>query len=246
MIRVILAELRKLKRRTLSLSTLASVTALTGLFTWLVYFRINEPENTRRGEHISAADLSGQVGLVYGFKLVAFLLGITALRNLLVRQPSRMKILLGKLISMKIFALVMVSLSAAISIAVSYAMSGTAKVDTTDWSTSSAYQLLGRTFVNVMISTVGYGIFGMILGLLFRSPISSIAIGVLWFLIIDNLFANFLTSSAKWLPGQNLFNVSEGGTPIMSYQHSLIVSLFYLVGGLGIVAILFKRRDVAN
>lgn len=262
MIRVILAELRKLKRRSLSLATLATVTALTAFFTWVVYFRINEPENTKRGETITATDLSSTLGLVYGFKLVSFFIGITALcifasqtaqeytfgtlRNLLVRQPSRMKILFGKLISMKLFALVMVTLSAIVSIIVSYLMSGPAKVDTTTWGTSSAYQLLGRTFVNVMITTVGFGIFGMILGLLFRSPITSISVGMLWILILELVLSGTLPSSTKWLPGQNLGNIGEGGSLLISYGHSLAISAIYLGTGFAVVAYLFKRRDVAN
>lgn len=262
MIRVIRAELRKLKRRSLSLATLATVTALTAFFTWIVYFRINEPANTKRGESITAAELSHSLGLVYGFKLVSFFLGITALcifasqtaqeytygtlRNLLVRQPSRMKILFGKLASMKLFALVMVTLSAIVSIVVSYLMSGPAKVSTSEWFTASAFELLGRTFINVMITTVGFGIFGMILGLLFRSPITSISIGMLWILILENVLAGTLPASSKWLPGQNLGNIGEGGTLLVSYGHSLAMSAIYLSGGFAVVAYLFKRRDVAN
>ena len=67
---VVLAEGRKLRRPTLLLSTLATVTALTGLFTSLVFLRINSGQNTRRGASISALQLSQATGLTYGFKLV--------------------------------------------------------------------------------------------------------------------------------------------------------------------------------
>ena len=114
MIRVVKAEARKLKRRSLLLSTFATVGGLSGLFTAIVYLMINSASgNSKRGERISALQLSQPDGLVYGFKLVGAFLGIVALcifasqtaqeytygtlRNLLVRQPSRMKILVGKL-----------------------------------------------------------------------------------------------------------------------------------------------------
>ena len=63
-------------------------------------------------------------GVVFGFQQVATLLGIIALcvfaaqtaqeytygtlRNLLVRQPSRMKVLTGKFLSMAVFAFALV------------------------------------------------------------------------------------------------------------------------------------------
>jgi len=86
----------------------------------------------------------------------------------------------------------------------------------------------------------------MILGLLFRSPISAIATGVIWFLILENILAGLLTGTAKWLPGQNLTNLTTTQNFTFSYQHSLIMDLIYLVGAGAIVSLLFKRRDVAN
>ena len=262
MINVVIAELRKLRRPTLLLSTLATVTALSGLFISLVFLRINSGGNTRRGETVTALQLSQETGLMYGFKLVGVFLGLVALcvfasqtaqeytygtlRNLLVRQPSRMKILLGKLISMKIFAILMVIFAGAVSIALSYLLAGRAKVSTTKWGTSHALHLLGQTSLNLLIATICYGLLGMILGLLFRSPISAISIGVLWSLILENILGAVISSTMKWLPAANFSNIGEGGSAAASYQHSLLVSALYIFGGGTLVAILFKRRDVAN
>ncbi len=263
MIRVISAELRKLRRPTLLISTMLVVTLLTSLFTFLVFWNIGNPEgNGRRGEQISAAVLSTPEGLVYGFRLVSFLLGIVALcifasqmgqeythgtlRNLLVRQPSRMKILGGKYISMILFAIVMIIFSLSSSVAIAYALSGHAHVTTTAWTSHAGLQLLGESIGNVFISVLGFGTVGMILGILFRSPISSIAVGVIWFLILDNILAGVVSSTARWLPGQNLTNITSGGNFTVSYGHSLLMSAIYIGTSTVVVSILFKRRDVAN
>ena len=259
---VVLAEGRKLRRPTLLLSTLATVTALTGLFTSLVFLRINSGQNTRRGASISALQLSQATGLTYGFKLVGVFLGLVALcifasqtaqeytygtlRNLLVRQPSRMKILFGKFISMALFAALMVIFAGVVSIALSYLLSGKAKVDTTKWGSIQALHLLGQTTLNLFIATICYGLLGMILGLFFRSPISAISIGVLWSLILENILGAVISSTMKWLPAANFSNIGEGGSVAASYQHSLFVSALYIFVGGSIAAALFKRRDVAN
>jgi ABC-type transport system involved in multi-copper enzyme maturation permease subunit len=218
--------------------------------------------NSKRGQHVGPAELSQATGLVYGFRLVGVFLGIVSLcifasqtaqeyslgtlRNLLVRQPSRMKILAGKFISMKIFALVMVLFAGVLSIGISFALSGRAKVDTTAWRTSAAMHLLFENTLNIFIATLCFGAFGMILGLLFRSPISAIAVGVLWNLILENILSALITSTGKWLPGINFSNLGEGGNPDLSYKHSMAISLAYLIIGGAIAALLFKRRDVAN
>jgi hypothetical protein len=82
--------------------------------------------------------------------------------------------------------------------------------------------------------------------LLFRSPISSISIGVIWNLIIEGLLSVFVTDLERYFPGQLLSVVAQGGNSEISYQYALLVSYSFLLTGLIFVAILFKKRDVAN
>jgi ABC-type transport system involved in multi-copper enzyme maturation permease subunit len=263
MLNVFFAEWRKLRRPTLFLGTYGAALGFTALISSFLYLMIdNESGNGDRGRIITPEQLSGADGSIVGFESLGGLLGIIALcvfaaqaaqeytygtlRNLLVRQPSRMKILAGKFIAMKLFALVMVLFAGALSIAISYALAGRAKVDTTSWGTSAAMQLLFEIILQFCISTLCYGAFGMILGLLLRSPISAIAVGVLWSLILENILGALVKSTVKWLPGFNFQNLSSGGGLNSSYKHSLAISLGYLIIGGGLAAILFKRRDVAN
>ena len=263
MINVIWAEMRKLRRPTLLLSTMAIVTLLTTLFTFLTFWRVGDPNgNGRRGEMVTAQFLSTPKGIIYGFNLVAFLLGIVALcifasqtaqeytygtlRNLLVRQPARMKILAGKYLSMVLFAMLMVLLSLISSVIVAYLLAPHAHVTTTTWTTSAGLTALASSLGNVLLSVVSFGTVGMILGLLFRSPISAIATGVIWFLILENILAGLVTSTAKWLPGQNITNLTTTQNFTFTYQHSLTMVAIYLISSATIVSLLFKRRDVAN
>ena len=260
---VIWAEMRKLRRPSLLLSTMAIVTLLTTLFTFLTFWRVGDPKgNGRRGETVTAEFLSTSHGLVYGFGIVSFLLGIVALcifasqtaqeytygtlRNLLVRQPARMKILGGKYISMLLFALLMVIFSLISSIIVAYLLAPHAHVTTTAWTTSAGMSALATALGNVLLSVSSFGTVGMILGLLFRSPISAIATGVIWFLILENILAGLVTSTAKWLPGQNITNLTTNQNFTFSYQHSLIMDAIYLIVSATIVSFLFKARDVSN
>jgi ABC-2 type transport system permease protein len=262
-LRVFLAEIRKLRRPTLLFSTLAAVLGISGLFTSLLYLLINSRDgNGRKGERITALVLSQPNGVVSGFTSTATLLGIVALcifaaqtaqeytfgtlRNLLVRQPSRLKILGGKYLSMALFALIMIALSLIVSVSISFALAGHAHVSTKLWATHAGVHAIATAFGNMCLSAICFGTFGMILGLVLRSPISSIAIGVIWVLIVELLLTVVIKHADHWLPGQLFGIIGAGGQDDISYRHSLTFSALYLVVAGGIATVLFKIRDVAN
>lgn len=263
MFNVVKAELRKLRRPTLFLGTMAAVVFFSGLFSALLFLLIDSPQgNSDRGRTISRDVLQLATGGVQGFSSVGGFLGIIALcvfaaqtaqeytygtlRNILVRQPSRMRILIGKLIAMKLFAVAMIILSAIVSIATSVILAPGAKVSTDLWFTSEGLHAIFTTFVNATISVIGFGIVGMILGLLLRSPISAISFGVLWLLIVENLLIAVKNSLQGWLPGAQLSAIASGGTMDITYKHGLAVGGAYVAVGAIAASILFVRRDVAN
>ncbi len=263
MLNVVRAELRKLRRPTLFFGTMGAVVFFSGLFSALLYLLIDSPQgNADRGRVISREVLALSSGGVQGFANVGGFLGIIALcvfaaqtaqeytygtlRNLLVRQPSRMKILFGKLISMIIFALAMITISAIVSIGISAILAPTIDVSTKMWFTSPGIEFIYTTFMNVIISVIGFGIIGMVLGLLLRSPISAISFGVLWLLIVEILLIAVKNSLQSWLPGYQLSTIASGGSADVTYSHALATGGAYVAVGAIVASILFVRRDVAN
>ena len=263
MFNVVKAELRKLRRPTLFFGTMGAALFFTGLITSFIYLMIDSPQgNGDRGRTIGREVLGLANGSVNGFASVGGFLGIIALcvfaaqtaqeytygtlRNLLVRQSGRLRILGGKLIANTIFAMVMVLFSAVVSIGISVALAPGAKVSTDLWFTSDGWSAIIHTVINVFIAVFGFGVFGMALGILLRSPISSISVGVLWILIIENLLGAVKESALRWLPGSQLNTIAEGGSETISYTHAMQVGGAYVIVISVIAAVLFSRRDVAN
>jgi ABC-type transport system involved in multi-copper enzyme maturation permease subunit len=224
---------------------------------------IDSPEgNGDRGRQITREMLSLSSGATQSFSSIGGLLGIIALcvfaaqtaqeyslgtlRNLLVRQPGRIRILIGKLASMKTFAMVMTLVSAVISIGVSYALAGGKNVSTELWFNGDGRLEIAKTLLNVFLSILGFGIIGMVLGIVLRSPISSISIGVLWLLIIENIVGALKSSTLNWLPGNQLSTIATGGSENVSYSHALSLSAIYVSVALVIATVLFTKRDVSN
>jgi len=266
--RIFRAEWRKLRRPTLFLGSMGAVVAVTALVVSLLFLLIDsEMGNADRGERITRDILALPSGIAIGFSSSSGLLGIVALcvlsaqtaqeytfgtlRSLLVREPRRIRLLIGKYLSMGLFALFTVIFSAITSVALAFALSGTAKVPTDAWITSDAWSNLLETFINVLISTFGYGTIGMVLGLLLRSPISSISIGVGWLFIVESILSIAWSPSGNWLPGSLLAVVANGGAPIgvtdvPSYSQALIRVSAMITAAAVLSSYMFKRRDVAS
>jgi ABC-type transport system involved in multi-copper enzyme maturation permease subunit len=262
-IRIFFAEWRKLRRPTLLLGTLGAVSFFSVLISSVLFLMIDSPEgNGDRGRQITREMLSLSSGATQSFSSIGGLLGIIALcvfaaqtaqeyslgtlRNLLVRQPGRIRILIGKLASMKTFAMVMTLVSAIISIGVSYALAGGKNVSTELWFNGDGRLEIAKTLLNVFLSILGFGIIGMVLGIILRSPISSISLGVLWLLIVENIVGALKSSTLNWLPGNQLSTIATGGSENVSYSHALSLSAIYVGVALVIATVLFTKRDVSN
>ncbi len=266
--KIFLAEWRKLRRPTLFLGSMGAVIGVTALIVSLLFLLIDsDTGNAERGIRITREVLALPTGMSLGFSNSAGLLGLVALcvfaaqtaqeytygtlRNLLVREPRRIRLLIGKYLSMSVFSIISVIVSAATSVALAFALSGTARVATEAWRTSDARTTLLETFVNVLISTIGYGTIGMVLGLILRSPISSISIGVAWLLVVESIVSIAWSPSADWMPGTLLNIVASGGSPVglenaLSYSDALIrVTSFLAVAAIA-TGVTFRNRDVAS
>jgi ABC-type transport system involved in multi-copper enzyme maturation permease subunit len=263
MFKVFFAEWRKLRRPTLFFGTFAAALFFNGLITSFIYLMIDSPQgNGDRGRTITRDVLALAGGSVTGFASIGGLLGIIVLcvfaaqsaqeytygtlRNLLVRQPRRLTLLMGKYAAMKSFALLLTVINAIVSIAVSVYLSERAKVSTDLWFTSAGWSEIAHTLVNVYISIIFYAIIGITLGILLRSPISAISIALVWILIIENLIGAVKPVTLEWMPGNQFAVIAEGGTPLVSYSHALILGSSYVLLALLVSSFLFTKRDVAN
>lgn len=263
MIQVFFAEWRKLRRPTLLLGTFLAALFFNGLITSFIYLMIDSPDgNGDRGRSIGRDVLQLAGGSVYGFASIGGLLGVIALcvfaaqsaqeytygtlRNLLVRQPRRLVLLMGKYSAMKTFALILALVNMAVSIGISVYLSDRATVSTDLWFTADGWSAIAHTFINVYISIVFYAVIGIALGIFLRSPISAISIALVWILILENLIGAVKPATLDWMPGTQLAVIAEGGTPSISYSHALTLGTFYVLLALVVSSWVFTKRDVAN
>ena len=130
------------------------------------------------------------------------------------------------------------------SIAFAFAMAHGRGIPTNAWMTLSGLEAVATGFFDVSVATVGFALLGMTLGIVMRSSVAAVAVGVAFLLPVEQILASTVKGTAGYLPGQLLSAVAQGGTATIGYAHSLVGMLLYLAVAAGIGATLFLRRDV--
>jgi ABC-2 type transport system permease protein len=262
MLGALAGEWVKLRRRSVLLWGLGGGALFTVFATVLTIERartaFSPGANTRF--HVTIAELARPDGLVHGVLALASLVGIVALclfaatigaeysqgtlRNLLVREPRRGRLLAGTFLALALFLAVAIVLAVASAAGVAFALAPSRGIDITAWTNSSALDQLGQTVLHVYLGSVGYGLLGTALAVALRSPTLAFAIGVAYALPGEAILARLWDGGERWLPAQLLNALAHGGTDHVTYAHALVSSLGYATIAAGSTLIVFERQDI--
>jgi ABC-2 type transport system permease protein len=259
---VIVASFRsewvKLKRRNLLVGTYVGLALAASIFAVLLF---TQASATGGGGGLpSLAQLAQPNGLIHGVNQAAVLLGIVAfgiaaaqiaseyslgtLRQLLVRQPRRTTLLAGKFLAVLTFMLGAVLFASVIAAMAAIVMAHARHVPTAAWTSSAGITDLTRALGDLLMATVGFTIFGLVVGLLFRSSVIAVIVGFAYLLPVEAVVTRIAPHAAAWLPGQLLQAIAAGGLSAAGFAHSLILSTVYVVTAGVVAALVFTRRDV--
>jgi ABC-2 type transport system permease protein len=79
------------------------------------------------------------------------------LRNLLVRQPRRVRLLAGKLLALASFTTIAVLIAGVAAVAVALLVAPTQDISTSAWFTSAGWTALAGGLGNLLLATLGWG-----------------------------------------------------------------------------------------
>ena len=91
---------------------------------------------------------------------------------------------------------------------------------------------------------MGFTIFGLVVGLLFRSSVTAIIVGFAYLLPVEAVITRIAPHTATWLPGQLLQAIAAGGLAGTGFAHSLVLSTVYVAIAGVIATVVFMRKDV--
>ena len=253
------SEWLKLRRRSLLFGTFGGLTIAASLFSILTFTQA-APVGPGRAGLPSLQQLAEPNGLIHGLDFALILLGIVAfglaaaqmaseyslgtLRQLLVRQPRRTRLLAGKYLAVTSFIVSAVVVAAVLTGGVDVVLAHLRHVPVNAWFTSTGMGDLTRALGELLLAAAGFGTLGMAAGLFLQSSVFAVIVGVAYLLPIEMLIERIFPPTKRWLPGQLLTDLGQGGTTSSSFSRSLLISAIYLAVVGGAAALTFHRRDV--
>jgi ABC-2 type transport system permease protein len=253
------SEWIKLRRWTLLFGTYGGLALAASFFSILVFTQAAKV-GPGSADLPSLATLAQPNGLIHGLSRAVVLLGIVAfgiaasqiateyslgtLRQLLVRQPRRAVLLAGKYLGVISFVVLAVVAAAVVTGVVSVVLAHVRHVPVGAWFSGTGIKDLTSALGELLLSVIGFATLGMVAGLLLRSSVMAVIVGFAYLLPFENIFGRILPATSKWLPGQLLNAVGQGGNSTSGFSRSLIISAIYLVILGVLTGYAFMRRDV--
>ncbi len=254
-----LSEWIKLRRRTLFFGVFGGLSIAASFFVILLFTQAASV-GPGSADLPSLQVLAQPNGLIHGVNRVVILLGIVAfgvaafqiaseyslgtLRQLLVRQPRRPVLLAGKYIAVVSFIVAAVIFASVIAGSVAVIMAHVRHVPVGAWFSATGVKDLTEALGELVLAVVGFATLGLAVGLFLRSAVFAVIVGLAYLIAVESIVGRVIPATNKWLPGQLLLGVGQGGNATTTFPRAVVLSAIYLlIVGL-ITTFIFKRRDV--
>jgi ABC-type transport system involved in multi-copper enzyme maturation permease subunit len=195
----------------------------------------------------TASSFLGLIALAMFASSIAAEFSTGTIRALLVTDSRRRRLLAGKIAGLTFVLAIVVSLAALIGSIVAFAIAGSQGVDTSAWATIDGLGEGATIWASTVLATIVWGLFGAMIAMWSKSAAISIAAGVAYFLIGEQLILHSLwPSTADWLPAGVLDALAQGGTETLSFTGALTLGAVYAAIVYVITSTIFERRDITD
>lgn len=172
-------------------------------------------------------------------------------RNLLVREPRRLRLLVGKMLALMLFVLCSMTLTLVGSSVLILAVAHAQGVQTTAWTLSAGISAWLAFFGNEVLCLIGICLLGMLIAILTRSTGIAVGVALAYVLVPEGIIAMVWQSGSQWfpirtfnfLPG-SVFPADVGPTPPQGYAAALLVALLWMTVFVVFSFVAFRRQDI--
>ena len=260
MIRIIRAELIRIVRpRTMAIAA-AGALLFSLVATWSVFSTARGTGVSSRRAGATLFELAGHGGgteaFAVGASFVGFLVFVTFIglmasefsgctfRALLLRDPHRLRVIIGKLFGLLLVTAAVVAFAEAATFVVSLVVAPTKDVATADWFSLAGLGAALRDYVTVLGGVAGWAIFGTMLAVIFRSVPLALGVGFAWAGPFENIVVDSWQAGYRFFPGQVLASLIRGGTAELGVGRAVVTAVLYTGVALLTTLVLVSRRDV--
>lgn len=194
----------------------------------------------------------GSVGSLAGIVLLSLWAIATAsdydtglIRILVQAQPSRFKLLMGKITALTLYTVVATAVTVLTVILVARPLARLQSIDVEIWRTDFLSELASGYF-NFLLPSLVWGLIGLTIALLTKSSGLAIAGGIGYLLVVENLIGIAAPDITDFLPGGTLSALTQGGTPDLAWASALGLTIAYGTAAAGVSLVAFRRRDIVS
>jgi ABC-type transport system involved in multi-copper enzyme maturation permease subunit len=260
MIRTFKAELLKLRRRRVAVAVAISAVAFAAIASTAVFLSATaagEP-GSQRGATVESLGQAGgateafSIGVSFAgiLVLVLFIANVAGefsqgtFRTLLMHQPRRPALLVGKMAALLVFAAGVLALTEILTVAASAAIAPTQDISTASWFGIDGLGEAAGNYATAVFGVAAWASLGMALAIFVRSIPVALAIGIVWSGPFEHLLDDAWTAAGQWFPGLLLEALGAGGTADVSITRALVLVSLYVTAAATAATIVFARRDV--
>ncbi|CAB4874702.1 MAG: ABC transporter permease subunit [Actinobacteria bacterium] len=168
------------------------------------------------------------------------------IRNLLIREPRRVRLMLSRWVGLCTWAIVLVAVTVIAGLVAGVITASSRGFDTSAWFTGPGLRHLGAVTLYLWLGFCLFGSMGAILGILFKSPVAATGVSIAWLLIVENILGTVFPGVKDWLPGNVSGAVYSGGTDTLAFGPALGLITGYLVIAGGATLAWFSRSDITS
>lgn len=173
------------------------------------------------------------------------------LRNLLVCEPGRLRLLAGKMLALVLFVTISLILTLVVAAALILVAAHAQGIATAAWTSPEGVRAFFSFFGNEVLCLVGISLLGMLIAVLTRSLGAAVGIALAYVLVPEGIIAMAWQDGSKWFPIRVLnflpgsaFPAAVGPTPPQGYIATLLVALLWMAGFVVVSAVVFRRLDI--
>jgi ABC-type transport system involved in multi-copper enzyme maturation permease subunit len=258
--RIIRAELTRLLRRpTLVVAALGALAFSLISSTTVLSSAADNTVASRAGGATLAA-LNGNGGgteaFAVGASFVGFLVFVTFIaliasdlaggtfRALLLRDPHRLRLIVGKLVGILIVAAGVLAFAEAVTVLLSLALARSQDVSTSHWFSLASVGDGLVDYATALAGVAGWAVFGTTLAVIFRSAPLALGVGFAWAGPFENIVVDSWSTGFKVFPGQVLGSLIRGGTVELGMERAAVTAAVYTALAATVSLVLVSRRDV--
>lgn len=261
MTRIIHAELLRLARRRTVMFAAAGAAVFAAVATLTVFSSARDATGgpSRRGGTTLAAlrgDGGGTEAFAVGAAFVGFFVFVTFIavlatefsggtfRALLLRDPNRLRVIVGKLAGILVVAAAVVAVAEVLVFALSLLVAPSQDVSTSQWFSLASVGNGLRDYVTVLAGVAGWAVFGTALAVIFRSAPLALGVGFAWAGPFENIIVDSWSTGYRVFPGQVLASLIQGGTTELGIGAAVLTATLYTAIAATAALVLVSRRDV--